>query len=115
MREWIKPEALEAFGRVIRELRKNLNLTQERLAEMCDRHPVFISELERGHRSPSLDTILRLSEALKVSPSDLMELAFPSDPERHELKKRIAALVAQQSTDDLKRLLAIVRAYIEVK
>ena len=113
MRDWIKPEALKAFGKVIRELRKNLNLTQERLAEMCDRHPVFISELERGHRSPSLDTILRLSRALKVSPAELMELAFPSDPKQSELKKQIIALVVQQDADNLKKLLALIKAYLE--
>jgi len=99
----------------ISPLRKNLNLTQEKLAEACDRHPVYISELERGVRSPSLDTILRLSEALGVSPSDMMELAFPSDAERCELKKQIAALVAQQGADDLKRLLAIIKAYLEAR
>ena len=83
------PKPLEAFGGAIRALRKERRLTQEQLAEMCKRHPVYISEIERGKKNPSLDTILRISKALNVTPGELMDLAFQSadkDPAIYQKK-----------------------------
>jgi len=108
-------KALKLFRQTVRELRKNLNLTQEQLGELCERHPVFISELERGIKNPSLDTILRLCRALKIEPGDLMNLAFQPDPHNQAIKKQIMMLINQQSTEDLKRLLLIIKAYLDTE
>ncbi len=105
--------ALRMFGQNVRELRKNLSLTQEQLAEVCERHPIYISELERGIKSPSLDSILRICRALKISPGDLMNLAFQADTNNQVIKKQIMTIISQQSTGDLKRLLRIIKAYLE--
>ena len=108
-------KALELFSKTIRELRKNLNLTQEQLGELCDRHPVFISQLERGIKKPTLESILKLCKALKVTPGDLMNLAFSSDSDNQTIKKQIMILLDQQNTKDLKRLLRIIKAYLNTK
>ncbi len=108
-------KALELFSKTIRELRKNLNLTQEQLGELCDRHPVFISQLERGIKKPTLESILKLCKALKVTPGDLMNLAFSSDSDKQTIKKKIMMLIDQQNTNDLKRLLRIIKAYLNTK
>ena len=68
----MKPE--EAFGQVLRELRLDKNVSQEKLALKGNLDRTFISLLERGLRQPSLSTILQISEALDVSPSEIMEL-----------------------------------------
>ena len=106
-------KALKVFGETVRDLRKNLKLTQEQLGETCGRHPVYVSEMERGVKNPSLESILRLCQALKITPGDLMDLAFPSDVKDLALKKKILTLVSQQGSEDLKKLLAIVKAYLE--
>jgi transcriptional regulator with XRE-family HTH domain len=62
-----------AFGRVIRELRNQHNISQEKLALISDLDRTFISLLERGLRQPSLKSILRLSESLNIRPGDLVE------------------------------------------
>jgi transcriptional regulator with XRE-family HTH domain len=62
-----------AFGRVIRELRNQHNISQEKLALISDMDRTFISLLERGLRQPSLKSILRLSESLNIRPGDLVE------------------------------------------
>ena len=107
--------ALELFRMTIRELRKNLNLTQEQLGELCERHPVFISQLERGIKTPTLESILKLCKALKITPGDLMNLAFLPDSDNQTIKKQIMMLIDQQSTKDLKRLLRIIKAYLNTK
>lgn len=64
------PEAL--FGREIARLRKRLGASQEELAFRAEVHRTYISQLERGLKSPTLNVILRLSRALKASPSRLV-------------------------------------------
>ena len=57
------------FGAVLRRERKAAGLTQEALAEAAELHHTHVSRLERGDRAPSLETVLRLAEALGASPA----------------------------------------------
>lgn len=62
----------ERFGKAIRRRRRELDLTQEELAERADLHRTFISIIERGEANPSLDNIERLAQALEISIADLL-------------------------------------------
>ncbi|MDQ5933330.1 MAG: hypothetical protein QG574_628 [Cyanobacteriota bacterium erpe_2018_sw_21hr_WHONDRS-SW48-000092_B_bin.40] len=62
----MKEAAAAKFGKVIRNLRKERNWTQYDLAAEMDVDAAFISRIERGRKVPSLETILRLAQALKV-------------------------------------------------
>ena len=64
----------EAFGEVIRELRKANKISQEKLAEVSKLDRSFISLLECGHKQPSLITIFQLAKALKLSASKIISL-----------------------------------------
>ncbi|MCM3609115.1 helix-turn-helix domain-containing protein [Cupriavidus pauculus] len=55
-----------AFGAVLRELRKQQSLSQEKLAFESGLDRTYISLLEVGQRSPSLETMLALSRALRI-------------------------------------------------
>lgn len=66
-------EWLLAFGSHLRELRLERNLTQERLAEIAGLHRVVIGKLERAERDVGISHILRLSQALGVTPGDLFD------------------------------------------
>ena len=68
----MEPE--KAFGLVLKDLRKSKGISQEKLALVGDLDRTFISLMERGQRQPSLTTILRISEALDIKPSELMDL-----------------------------------------
>jgi transcriptional regulator with XRE-family HTH domain len=68
----VKRSAGEIFGDHLRELRSARGLTQVDLAERCGSPQARISELERGVRTPSLATILRLALALECEPTDLL-------------------------------------------
>ncbi len=57
----------ERFGRRLKELRENNNLTQEDLAGLVNVHQTYIGKLETGKANPSLKLIYKLSSALKVS------------------------------------------------
>ena len=64
----------EAFGEVIRDLRKANQISQETLAEVSNLDRSFISQLECGHKQPSLITIFQLAKAFNLSASKILSL-----------------------------------------
>ena len=63
-----------AFGKIIRQLRLDAELTQEQLGLEADLRRTYISILELGQQQPSLTTILKLAKALKISAADIVSL-----------------------------------------
>jgi len=61
------------FGQVLKQLRKERGLSQEELGFESGYHRTYISQLERGKKSPSLQTIFQLAKALKMEPSEIVE------------------------------------------
>lgn len=59
------------FGKAIRRRRRELDLSQEELAERSELHRTYISSIERGQRNPSLENIEKIAQALRISISDL--------------------------------------------
>lgn len=64
----------EAFGIQLRKMRQDLNLSQEELAYKAEVHRTYISLLERGKKTPSLEVIFKLSRALEKSPPELITM-----------------------------------------
>lgn len=62
----------DCFGEVLRELRQKHGVTQEELAFKSGYHSTYISQLERGRKSPSLRAITSLAGALETSGSELL-------------------------------------------
>jgi transcriptional regulator with XRE-family HTH domain len=68
-----KRDVRKLFGKNLRERRLALGLSQEELAEHADLHRTYVGSAERGERNVSLENIVRLADALKVKPSDLLK------------------------------------------
>jgi len=64
----------EAFGLVLRDLRRERAMSQEALALESQLDRTFISLLERGLRQPSLTTIFQLARTLGLLPEDLVAI-----------------------------------------
>ena len=62
----------ENIGRRIREARTKRGMTQEQLAERTDITIVYLSELERGLKLPSLTVFVSIAETLHVSTDSLL-------------------------------------------
>jgi transcriptional regulator with XRE-family HTH domain len=54
------------LGEAIRAARKEAGFSQEKLAEKADLSTVFISRVERGKESPSVDNLVKIARALGV-------------------------------------------------
>lgn len=63
----MKRETLKKLiGMRLRALRKKKGLTQEKLAERARLHTTFIAHVESGKKSISLNSLMRISQALNV-------------------------------------------------
>ncbi len=60
------------FGEKLREVRLNVGVSQERLAELAGLHRTYVSTVERGLKNVSLQNIERLADALDVTMAELM-------------------------------------------
>lgn len=60
------------LGQNIRNFRKNAGLSQEKLAEKAELHPGYLSAVERGVKTISVDALLRIAVALKTELADLV-------------------------------------------
>lgn len=69
----------ERLGNIIRERRESLGLSQEVFAEKCDLHRTYISQLERGLKSPTVRALVRIAEKLNLTPDELLRLALRED------------------------------------
>ncbi|MCM3693222.1 helix-turn-helix domain-containing protein [Neobacillus niacini] len=60
------------FGKALKRLRKERDLSQEKLADLSGLDRSYISILERNLKLPSLYTILALATGLDIKPSEVM-------------------------------------------
>lgn len=62
----------ELFGSRVKNERKRLGLTREKLSEMIDRTENYLLSLEKGDKRCSIHTIHQLSKALRIPVDDLL-------------------------------------------
>ncbi|HAL05856.1 helix-turn-helix transcriptional regulator [Brevundimonas sp. WCHBH090558] len=61
------------FGKNVRALRDEADLSQEELAFRAGMKRGYLSDLERGTRNPTVRCLGRLAKALNVPPGRLLE------------------------------------------
>lgn len=61
------------FGRVLKQLRTKRGVSQEAFALNIDLHRTYISQLERGLKSPSLRTMEKICNELGITLVQLMQ------------------------------------------
>lgn len=68
------------LGQRLKKCRREANLTQEQLAELCDVSSTYVSHIETGIAKVSLDVLHRISLALSVTPDYfLLDTVKPPD------------------------------------
>ena len=63
-----------AFGIALKKIRLKKKLTQEELPLQADLARAYVSELEFGKKTASIETVFKLSKALNIKCSKLMDL-----------------------------------------
>jgi transcriptional regulator with XRE-family HTH domain len=68
----------QIFGANLKNLRRKRGLSQEELAHRAEIDRTYVSALERGVYSVTIDIIERLAKVLKVEAADLLKKADKS-------------------------------------
>jgi transcriptional regulator with XRE-family HTH domain len=68
----------KAFGQVIRQIRKELDISQAELEKRTGLDRTFISDLERGIQGPGIRTLFRIAKGLETPAWDLLHLTAGS-------------------------------------
>lgn len=96
------------IGRRIKELRKSKGLSQEQLAEKAETSPNYLSRMERGTGNPTLDMLIKLSNALEVEMWEIFDFGHVAS--HKELKESIQKFSKTSDESTLRLALKIIRA-----
>ena len=103
------------FASAVKRSRHRLGFSQEQLAERSNLHRTYISDIERGARNLSLESISKLARALGVSVSYLFSQqgTEPAAPENGKAtnghKEFVDILLVEDNADDAELTLAAFR------
>lgn len=81
------------FAEALRTVRKAKGLTQEDFSDISSR--TYLSTLERGLKSPTLEKLAQLAGVLGIHPLTLLTLAYASSEERNVAE--LLAYVAEEA------------------
>ena len=68
-----KKNVLNVFGKLVKERRLALNLSQEELGTLSELDRTYISGIERGLRNLSLTAIVNISTSLRMTSAELIQ------------------------------------------
>lgn len=63
---------VQNFANQMKSLRESEGVSQEKLAELAGLHRTYIGSIERAEKIPSLVTIVKISKALNINISNLI-------------------------------------------
>ena len=64
----------ESLSQNIKRLRKERGISQEKLALKAEIDRSYMSQLERCLANPSIEALLRISNALDIQPAELLQI-----------------------------------------
>ena len=98
------------IGKRLKDERKRLHRTQEEVAEAVGLTPAFIGHIERGERSLSLETLIKLCNYYGVTIDYLLADILPADTDA--VIEQIRVLLKDQSTEKQMAILDILNAIV---
>ena len=78
-------QEIEELGRNIRVVREKAGLSLDDLARLINSDKSHLSRVENGTQIPKIDTILRIMDALDISPSAILPATFLRNSKNSEL------------------------------
>jgi len=100
----------QMIGARIKEIRTRQRITQEKLSEMMDINPKYLSSIERGKENPTLNTIIKLGDSLEVDLGEIFSFIQIEDPKKR--KSMINSLLKTADDDEMKLAVKILLAIL---
>jgi len=104
-------EARILLGRRIRMLRLRQELTQEALGERAELNYKYLGAIERGERNLSLKQLLKIAQALRVDPYELL-IVEQEEPSVSKLRTMIHGLLRGAERAELQLAYKLLKALL---
>ena len=96
----------ELLGKKIQQIRKSRGYTQEKLAEIIEMDSGYICKMETGRHTPSLETLEKLANALKVELSEFLNFETLTET---DYKTKLIELIEVLPKDRQRQLYYVAR------
>jgi len=100
----------ESIGKRIKEFREKKHITQDKLSELTDLSIQHISNIERAHSKMSIEALVKIANALEVTPNELM--CDSVHKSKAVFADQLSDLVNQADDKELKVIVGVVKTLI---
>ena len=101
-------EISSVIGRRIKNLRLSKKMSQEKLAELSGLHSTYIGQIERGEKSPTIDSVYKISKGLSVSLVEIFK-NISIDSQNDEYANKIYDIMVSLSDEKQKGMYNIIK------
>jgi len=108
-------EIQKMVGERIRHFRKEKGLSQEDLASLANLHATYIGQLERGEKNPTLNSMLKIADALGISLEQLFQAMEMNNESKDYTLIKIITFLQTKSVEEQKFVLKFLQMLFEWK
>lgn len=101
-------------GARIRDIRTEHRLSQEALALNSGLHPAYLGKIERGEKCPTIDTLYKICNGLKIPVSELLNFDVEDSKLSEEAIYRIKFALADVDEESALKIAEIVEGIAEI-
>ncbi len=98
------------IGSRVKQVRLKKGLTQERLSELSNISSKYVSVLEGGHKKPSIETLVRISNSLGVSVDYLLADSLSVSSETRV--KEVISIVRNLNDNEMDTVIDVLNALV---
>lgn len=110
-------ELIKLIGEQIRNIRKEKGMTQEALANECGFQYSYISDIERGERNISIETLEKIIGALDVIPAEIFNFTHATTDneviEKRMVIESIRALLNGRNVEEVKFIHRVANDFVK--
>ena len=96
------------IGERIRKFRTEQKLSQEELAFVSELHPAYIGKIERGEKCPTVETLYKIANGLKIPLHKLLDISSGTEAKESDAFHRIQEALDGLSTEEMIQVAQIV-------
>ncbi|WP_342420579.1 helix-turn-helix transcriptional regulator [Paenibacillus sp. FSL E2-0178] len=106
-----KSELVQRIGERIRRVRKEINLSQEQLAERSGLHTNYVGQVERGEKNLTLETLEKVVGGLDISLEELFRYIGPM--KQKDAISQIVDLLIERPSVDQEMALSVLKSVLD--
>ena len=96
------------IGERIRQFRTEQKLSQEELAFASELHPAYIGKIERGEKCPTVETLYKIANGLKIPLHKLLDISSGTETKESDAFHRIREALDGLSIEEMTQVAQIV-------